>query len=447
MKRIYYTLTICFGLIFLVACTDGKDVEGITDSMETVEPGTYIVGINLGVETPLTKGINSNNLTFNNVYESNVIYLHKIVNGEEAQCIEIPVHTYDCQNPDVMNRCNGFIYQIEKQDNGSVTITALNADRSPIEGQTMTVNENDSFYFSSIPGRNWSVPEKNQESYTPPTETIASTNELYKREKDKNVEIYRSVNNFEGIDELISSAGDLELERKCSGFTFSALFIDIENKNGEDNEDFSILTEDEFQQVMKDSYKNWYIKVYIGPMFTSKYDMQNETGAQEEGGFYASSDRDTYLENGIDNGLYTQFRQAGNGNTQSILRGYGYNSYNDNYLFSPTNETYAANNLRLYIYIKHWTGSGDPTTEWLSSDEGAMYTQITGSQVTSVTVKDGVFYECGATIDIRELYAAAVANDLITEGGTSTANAISISASSGAPKKFTLHNAETFIRY
>ena len=433
-----------------MSCTDDKNIGEITDSSQPIEPGTYIVGINLGLETPLTKGVTTN-LTFDEVYESDVIYLHKIVDGEEAKCIEIPVQTYDCQNPNVMSQCEGFIYQIEKKDNGTITITAVDPEtREPIENRSMSVNENDSFYFSSMPTRYWSVPEDNQTSYNPPTETMASSNELYKRQKESNVEIYRSVDNFEGISDLISSAGDLELERKCSGFTFSALFLDMD-ENGiipdpDEEENESRLTRSEFEEVMRDSPDNWYVKVYIGSMFTSKYDMQEKTGKQDAGGFYASSDRDTYINNGTDNGLYTKFRSATNGNSQNSLRGFGYNSYSDNYLFSPTNENYA-HDLILYVYIKHWTGEGDPTDDWLSSDEGAMYTQITGSDVINTTVQDGVFYECGATIDIRELYAAAVANDLITESSTSTVNALSKSVSNGAPKKFTLHNAKTFIRY
>ncbi len=450
MKKLYSTLLICLGILVWMSCTDDKNIGEITDSSQPIEPGTYIVGINLGLETPLTKGVTTN-LTFDEVYESDVIYLHKIVDGEEATYIEIPVQTYDCQNPNAMSKCEGFIYQIEKKDNGTITITAVDPEtREPIENRSMSVNENDSFYFSSMPTRYWSVPEDNQTSYNPPTETMASSNELYKRQKESNVEIYRSVDNFEGIRDLISSAGDLELERKCSGFTFSALFLDMD-ENGiipdpDEEENESRLTRSEFEEVMGDSPDNWYVKVYIGSMFTSKYDMQEKTGEQDAGGFYASSDRDTYINNGTDNGLYTKFRSATNGNSQNSLRGFGYNSYSDNYLFSPTNENYA-NDLILYVYIKHWTGEGDPTDDWLSSDEGAMYTQMTGSDVIDTTVRDGVFYECGATIDIRELYAAAVANDLITESSTSTVNAISKSVSNGAPKKFTLHNAKTFIRY
>lgn len=450
MKKLYSTLLICLGILVWMSCTDDKNIGEITDSSQPIEPGTYIVGINLGLETPLTKGVTTN-LTFDEVYESDVIYLHKIVDGEEAECIEIPVQTYDCQNPNAMGQCEGFIYQIEKEDNGTITITAVNAEtREPIENQSMSVNENDSFYFSSMPTRYWSVPEDNQTSYNPPTGTMASSNELYKRQKESNVEIYRSVDNFEGISDLISSAGDLELERKCSGFTFSALFLDMD-ENGiipdpDEEENESRLTRSEFEKVMGDSPDNWYVKVYIGSIFTSKYDMQEKTGEQDAGGFYASSDYETYIKNGTDNGLYTQFRSANNGNSQNSLRGFGYNSYTDNYLFSPTNENYAED-LILYVYIKHWTGEGDPTDDWLSSDEGAMYTQITGSDVIDTTVQDGIFYECGATIDIRELYAAAVANDLITESSTSTVNVLSKSVSNGAPKKFTLHNAKTFIRY
>ena len=451
MKRICFILLIGLSLLTWMACSEDNAVQP-AHAEQQIAPGTYLVGINLGVETPLTKGV-SDNLTFDNIYKNevdgvNVIYLHKVVeDGEEAECIEIPVYNYDCQNPEVMDECNGFRFQVVKNDDGTISITAIDQLGNPISTQSMAVSENDEFYFSSIPTRNWVIEESNQSSYDPPTETNIRNNELYKRKKDSNKEIYRSVKTFVGITDLINSAGDLELERKCSGFTFSTLFMDMD-QNGIDGsgntEDFTMLTPQEFETVMGDNPENWYVKVFIGPMFTSNYDMQDESGLQDEGGYYSSSDYNTYNINGVDNGYYTSFRNVRNGNSQIIMTGYGYNSYQNNYLFSPTNSQYSEN-LILYVYIKHWEGEGSPDSEWLSSDVGAMYTQLMGDQIINTTVQDGIFYECGATIDIRELYAAAVQNGLISsESASTTANSRGIY---NGVKEFTLKNAEIYIRY
>ena len=447
MKKLYFTLLICIGMMLWGACTSEEVVDNAVDNNQPLVSGTYMVGINLGVETPLTKGVDLNSLTFNNVYEENVIYLHKVVDGETAECIEIPVGNYECNNPEIMDECKGFRYQIKVEDNGTITITAVDINGNPIPNQSMTVSADDDFYFSSIPTRYWTVSESDQSTFVTPDEIGVATNEIYKRNKDLNKEIYRSTDTFESVSDLYASQGDLELERKCSGFTFNALFSDRQNYNDDDEEGQSNLSRSEFREVMGDNPDNWYIKVFVGEMFTSQYDMQECSGIQDEGGYYASGDRDNYHETGVDNGYYIPFRSANNGNSQvGSIVGYGYNSYSDNFLFSPTNSSYCEG-LELYIYIKHWAGEGEPTEEWLTSNEGAMYTHLQSDNVVTVTVQDGMFYECGANIDIEELAAAAKKCGLI-EGGSATNSIISrnFAGANEKLKKFVLRDAEVYIR-
>lgn len=449
MKRFEYILSvICLILITCLSCS--KD-ENISTNRPT--EGTYIVGINLGVESPLTKGVNTG--YFDNAYEENCIYLHKVQKeGDETEeYIQIPVYEYDCQNPTNPRTCTGFRYEVKYNNNGTITLTPIDSQGKPTS-TNMTVKEGDEFYFSSIEGRYWSVDDDNIKPFEAPGEMTTETNELYVRDNTKNKEIYRSEQENFTLEQILDLNGDLTMVRKCSGYSFMALFSD----RTWDPDYGYYLTSTEFANIMGDAYTNWYIKIYIGNMFTAQYDMQEQSGSQTAGGFYGSTDATKYTKENLDDGYFLPIRtgiiQSSTIDEDTQYTGLGYQSSNNstaqNLLFSPTNENYNED-LTILILIKHWTQEsdpsgeeGNPSTEWLSSNEGSMYTQVTYQGSVQITVQDGVFYQCGINIDIQELKAAAIANGLISSGN---GNATSRSASSNAPKKFTLHNAETFIRY
>lgn len=50
----------------------------------------------------------------------------------------------------------------------------------------------------------------------------------------------------------------------------------------------------------------------------------------------------------------------------------GYYTSKGNELFTPV----TGDSIRAYVFIKHWTGEGEPTEEWLLSDNGALATEI-----------------------------------------------------------------------
>lgn len=443
MKKINHILWVA-GLVIFTFLACSKDENANTSSSR---PDTYIVGINLGVEAPLTKGVYSG--TFNSVYEEEYIYLHKKTNNtSESQCIKIPVYTYDCQDPNTMRECNGFRYEVQHDDDGNYTLTPLNKDNT--KGESMTVNNDDSFYFSSIGSREWKVNYDENinhiQDFEAPEEVKTQSNELYARDPEVNKEIYRSVNDFT-LQQVLDLNGDLAMERECSGYSFMALFSTREYTEYMGY----ILTPDKFEEIMGDSYENWYIKIYLGNVFTANYDMQNQTGEQESGGFYGSTDKTKYGEEGKDDGFYLKFnpsiRPGGYVETEDVYQGLGYwSSDNVNYLFAPTNEN-LKNDFTAFIFIKHWNGAEGttPDDEWLKSDDDAMYTQVTWQNLIQIGIQNGVFYTCGINIDINELKAAAIANGLISDQTTSTK---SIAAThDNKPKKFTLHNAETFVNY
>ena len=458
MKNLSKIITItCFTILTCFSCEEEKSTSSI------VEPDaeSYIVGINLGVETPLTKGVTSSG-AFDTTYESDVIYLHKkTTDGEEEVVMEIPVYNYECHDPNFNEsqhpdgRCNGFRYQVQHNNDGTITLTPINSRGDLIIESSITVSGSDEFYFSSYPTRYWEIKNKNiNANFEAPDGSTYDNNELYTRDPEVNKEIYRSYSDYT-LNEVLNLNGDLTMERKCSGFSFMALFRNPSSGS------LSILTESDFERIMGDSYQNWYIKIYLGSMFTSKYDMQEESGIQQKGGFYGSTDVTKYNE-GIDDGYYLPFRhpvqQGGTisgGGSSSVTIGMGYQSVNDlennisNLLIAPTNENFSQD-LDMFVFIKHWDGEEGTTPDeaWLTSNDNAIYTKVTGERVINVDVQDGIFYECGISIDINELKAAAEANGLINYSSTTTTKTSrSLHMHGNKPKKLTLHNAETFIRY
>lgn len=443
MKKINYLLWIVGLVIFtFLSCSEDEETNTLPS-----KPDTYIVGINLGVEVPLTKGVYSG--AFTPAYEENYIYLHKKTNDKsKSECIEIPVYTYECQDPNTMRECNGFRYEVKHNEDGSYTLTPIKEDGT--KGEGMIVSQNDSFYFSSIGSREWKVNyDENIEhiqKFEAPQEVETAQNELYTRDPKVNKEIYRSINNFT-LQQILNLNGDLAMERECSGYSFMALF-----STREYNEDLQgyYLTQSMFKTIMGDTYDNWYIKIYLGNAFTANYDMQEKTGIQESGGFYGSTDKTKYGDDGTDDGYYLQFNPAvkpgGYVETEDTYQGMGYwSSENKNYLFAPTNEN-LKNDFTAFIFIKHWNGpeGSTPDEAWLTSNDNAMYTQVTWQNIIQIGIQNGVFYTCGINIDINELKAAAIANGLISDPTTSTK---SIATHDSKPKKFTLHNAETFVNY
>ena len=438
MKKINQTLWIVCLTIFALLSACSKDEDTASPS----RPDSYIIGINLGVETPLTKSVVGG--TFNSTYEEDVIYLHKNTNNaSESESIEIPVYSYKCQDPNNPGQCNGFRFKVQKNDNGTYILTPL--DKEGTTGKSMTVNANDNFYFSSIENRQWKVNydaniDHIQEDFTAPEGVTTLTNELYTRDPKANKEIYRSTNDYT-LEQVLDLRGDLEMERTCSGYSFMALFT----TRTPDEEGYYELTKELFKETMGSDYTEWYIKIYLGNVFTNTYDMQEKDGKQTAGGFYGSTDKEKYTEQGIDDGFYLPFKnRITPGSTideDNNYTGIGYQSATNNLLISPTDAN-KSEDFTAFIFIKHWTGEGEPTNEWLQSNEDAIYTQVTLQDVVRVGIKDGIFYQCGILIDINELKAAAEQGGILTAPTTK-----SITTHDSKPKKFTLHNAETFVNY
>lgn len=383
-----FSLFLAGTMLLLASCSE--EIDNTSHTGSTTEPGTYIVGINLNMEVPLSKGISygENGLfSFDQEYSDTTIYLHC---GKDN--IAIPVY----ENSNCGEGCKGFTYKICTNEKGNTTLTPIDQDGNESE-LSLDIVDNKTIYFSSSSEDVW---EASISSESVPHDKDAT---LYQRTKENNVELFRSTNDL-SIDDL-KNGGQLDMKRVCSGFTFFCTFTDRTDKE---------LTEEDFKQVMGgESPKNFTIKIYIGGAgFTNEYNISNQEGGENHSnGYYASGN---------------SFKEGEYGNTDAVpLRkgidsgkngsGYGYATIEGNELITPVIDEAT---LKAYIYITH--------------KEQTVYTEIEATSVTG-----GNFYRIGADIDIREL-AAAFAEYEAASADTRSAS---------APRLFTPKSLVTHIEY
>lgn len=341
-------------MLLLASCSEEIDN---TTTGSTTEPGTYIVGVNLNMEVPLTKGINygeNANFSFDSEYTPDTIYLH-----HEGKSIVIPVSekTEECGDG-----CKGFAYKICTVD-GQTTITPLN-ENGEESGKGLQISGKENFYFSSSSEDVWKA--TTAEGTSVPHDPEAT---LYTR---TDVELYRSTKDF-SIDDL-KNEGQLDMKRVCCGFTFFCAFTDRVNKDE--------LTIDEFEAEMGFPYKDYSIQVYIGgPAFTNEYDISIPQGEETNtNGYYASGDAKTGIMGPV------PLREGINSSKGNGV-GIGYATLENNELITPIIDGATIN---AYIYITH------------KSTNTTIYTEV----VTDGLFRGGNFYRVGADIDIKELAAA-----------------------------------------
>ena len=372
-------------MLLLASCSE--EINN-TATGSTIEPGTYIVGINLNMEVPLTKGINyedNGKFSFDYEYSYDTIYLHC---GEES--IEIPV--YD--NDNCPDGCKGFTYKICTNEQ-KTTLTPIDKNGNVSE-QCFEIKDNQPIYFSSSREDVWQA--------TSNTELVPHdlSAKLYKRTEKNNAELFRSTDIT--IEDL-QGGGQLNLKRICCGITFFCTFTDRT-----DNE----LTGTEFYEVMGDLPENYKIKIYIGGSgFTDEYNISKQEGKENNFDVYYASGN-SFEEDEYGNTNAVPLR-GGISEDENSRLGYGYATIEKNELITPVLED---RTVKTYIYITH----GDLT----------VYTEIEATALT-----EGYFYRIGADIDINELAAAFKAY----EGEPADTRAAS------APRLFTPKSLITHIEY
>lgn len=383
-----------FLLVSMTSCNEEEE------TIQKVEPGIYYIGkdLNAVVSNIRTRGINPEDYEFDANYDYSYIYLHKIGSDEY---IQIPVYDNCPNNTDETTCTKGFRYRIEVNELGDATITPLDKDGKEIEdSEPITLKADEQCYFSSWPTDEWAM-NKNQFS----EEKLPDQEEsyyLYYRDKEINKEIYRSgsgeLYQELTIQDLITN-GDLSLTRACATFTSAVLLYDKENAHTTLTGAIEYVTEaKDFSDTMGDDPSNWYIKIYIGgKCFATNHNIETgDVSTDYPNGYYSSGDAAKFASGDIDGKKYLPLSQNIFSNTNIVYQGFGYVSESTNTLFSPVT---GKDQVKVYLLIKHWTGSGEPDEEWLYSDIGAIQTEIAPQGIVS-TPKNSHSYITALVIDL-----------------------------------------------
>lgn len=415
MKRLFplFIIDLLFSVVMLSSCTN--DDNAVTPA----EPGVYTIDMAVDAQretSKSTRGI-ENNSNFDGNYDPSTIYLHqKDGNGVLA----FPLYSYTNSEGQQCNK--GFRYRIEVKEDNSATITPIDATDNYLE-TSLELSSGAEVYFSSLESDDWTLPD----------EQIIESNDdrLYLRKNDINKEIYRSAADFSITD--LTTSGPVVIHRACAAFNLVGLFYDGEELGSLDEEEggYASLTDEEFTEIMGSKPSTWYIKIIIGgPAFTNQYDLssQQSTG-DREGGYYSSGDSDLFEQGSEDANKYLPLTNRNyNYSPDIMLQGFGYYTRTGNQLFTPVTDGEAY----VYIRIKHWTGSGEPTDEWLLDDTGALQTEVDMGGTT--VPANNSFHIYGLLMDIRQFQSAWE-----SAGGDAAANA---TRSTGGVRTFTLKDAK-----
>lgn len=414
MKRLFplFIIDLLFSVVMLSSCTN--DDNAVTPA----EPGVYTIDMAVDTQretSKSTRGI-ENNSNFDGNYDPDTIYLHqKDGNGVLA----FPLYSYTNSERQQCNK--GFRYRIEVKDDGSATITPIDSTYNYLE-TSLELSSGAEIYFSSLESDDWTLPDEQI--------TNSGNNTLYLRKNDINKEIYRSAADFSITD--LTTSGPVVIHRACAAFNLVGLFYDGEELGSLDEEGgYASLTKEEFTDIMGSEPSTWYIKIIIGgPAFTNQYDLssQQSTG-DREGGYYSSGDSDLFEQGSEDANKYLPLTNRNyNYSPDIMLQGFGYYTRTGNQLFTPV----TGGEAHVYIRIKHWTGSGDPTDEWLLDDTSALQTEVDMGGTT--VPANNSFHIYGLLMDIRQFQSAWE-----SAGGDAAANA---TRSAGGVRTFTLKDAK-----
>ena len=415
MKRLFplFIIDLLFSVVMLSSCTN--DDNAVTPA----EPGVYTIDMAVDAQretSKSTRGI-ENNSNFDVNYDPDTIYLHqKDGNGVLA----FPLYSYTNSEGQQCNK--GFRYRIEVKEDGSATITPIDATDNYLE-TSLQLSSGAEVYFSSLESDDWTLPDEQI--------TNSGNNTLYLRKNDINKEIYRSAADFSITD--LTTSGPVVIHRACAAFNLVGLFYDGEELGSLDEEEggYASLTDDEFTEIMGSDPSTWYIKIIIGgPAFTNQYDLssQQSTG-DREGGYYSSGDSDLFEQGSEDANKYLPLTNRNyNYSPDIMLQGFGYYTRTGNQLFTPV----TGGEAHVYIRIKHWTGSGEPTDEWLLDDTGALQTEVDMGGTT--VPANNSFHIYGLLMDIRQFQSAWE-----SAGGDAAANA---TRSTSGVRTFTLKDAK-----
>lgn len=356
------SLLFCGGLM---SCTDDTET---TDVQQSVKPGLYSIDITLTAEPGVkseTRGLDTENGEFTNVYPYDYIYIHSAKTDNTHQSIKIPL-----ENVEHCDGCQGIHMQVEVEENGGGYIIRAGE-------KEMTLSAKDKVYFSTIEGPYW---EAETSGATPVSES-----DVFVQNDEINKELLKSQTYTK--DELVNlmqqDIPTITMTRHVTGFRVYFMFTQVTADGSTDND---IDEKDWIAEL--GSPTDFSIKLYLGPNFCHQYDvLNNAVVSGDEGGFYATNDQ-TYQEF-----ERVEYSYTTGDNGIGLYRGFGYVTDASNYLLSPLNTSIPATDFSIYAFIKY-KSSDD------SSDEGASWFQ---AQIPGIVLEPNRIHYIIMAFDIEDL--------------------------------------------
>ena len=367
------SLLFCGGLM---SCTDDTET---TDVQQSVKPGLYSIDITLTAEPGVkseTRGLDTDNGEFTNVYPYDYIYIHSAKTDDTHQSIEIPL-----KNVEHCDGCKGIHMQVEVKDEEKVYIIRAGE-------KEMTLSADDEVYFSTIKGPYW---EAETSVATP------SGSKVFVQNKEINKELLKSqtYKKEDLIDLMQQDISTITMTRHVTGFRVYFMFTHVTAEaDGSTNNSIDAKT---WHDELKCYPGDFSIKLYLGPNFCHQYDvLNNAVVSGDEGGFYATNNQ-TYQPFEHVQYAYT----TGSGGI-GIYEGFGYVTDASNYLLSPLNTSIPDTDFSIYAFIKYKPSddSSDESDESDKSDEGASWFQ---AQIPSIVLEPNRIHYIIMAFDIEDL--------------------------------------------
>lgn len=353
-------------LVGIASCTDNNE---IIKKETSIEAGIYVTDIALSTEIGerdevTTRGFNAERGTFTDSYDFPDIYIHATndMDSEDHKKIRIPI-TEETETIDGETFTYKKIHlEIVVSENGDYTLRKSEGD-----SEAITLSSEETVFFSNLSTPYW-------EAKIGSLVTPVSGHDILLEDKEKNIELLRS-NGYKKedlIQKLVIGTPQIEMSRCTTGFRVYFMFGD-EAFLGNSNYD---------EELWKESLygygpENFYIKLYMGPNFSHKYDMYKDSSVGEpKEGYYVTN-----------NGNYVPFKASAYGYQGSsglhIYRGYGYETAGDKHLLSPLDDRIDTK-FSIYAFVKFSASTADANNkDFLASDENSKYfqTEVKGSKV------------------------------------------------------------------
>lgn len=425
--NIIIALALCF---ILGACSNEENYfeDGTTGQ---AVPGTYYGDLLLTADSSknanmITRGGPDESGKFTDAYPYDYIYLHSadnLTDAEEHKSIRIPL-----QDVEYCDGCQGIHLEVTVLDNEEgYTISTK-------DGQSITLGNTDEVYFSTVPGTYWE-PTILEDGGSP-----VSGRDVFVQDDEVNKELLRSALDY-SKEELIALLQEgephIDMERHCTAFKTFLMFTDV--KGGEDGE-YTITSSEWIETMGGEQFapENFYMKLYIGPNFTDKYNVFSDDTENAEGGFYVTNNQQYVQFARSRNGYDGEIDTDGDGKLDKYIyysySGYGYRTQAGNYLISPLNTNIPVEEFSIYVFVKYTPDIKQEASDFLTSDVGAKWFEV---QIPRMTLETNTVHWITLAFDIDNLKEAFNPS---STSATSASAALAKTRNQGLPTKMELNH-------